>query len=140
MPGNNHDVVASFMDTLPLPVREAATDLICYSSLKEMLSIRQEGPTEFLQNRFNLSPEEWQQVVNAVIMTKVSYFQIELNFPNRYIDKLIEIACYAHGMPSNDPTALYQSVLSDHPSFAMWIKNAIQMKQQNLRLAQKQNS
>ena len=140
MPGNNHDVVASFMETLPLPVREAATDLICYASLKDMLKIRQEGPTDFLQNRFNLSPVQWQQVVNAVIMTKVSYFQIDLHFPNRYIDKLIEIACYAHGMPSNNPMDLYQSVLSDHPSFAMWIKNAIQIKQQNLRFAQSQNS
>ena len=140
MPGNNHDVVASFMEALPLPVREAATDLICYASLKDMLKIRQEGPTDFLQNRFNLSPVQWQQVVNAVIMTKVSYFQIDLHFPNRYIDKLIEIACYAHGMPSNNPMDLYQSVLSDHPSFAMWIKNAIQIKQQNLRFAQSQNS
>ena len=139
MPGSNHDVDASFMDALPFSVREAATDLIRYASLKDMLEIRQEGPTEFLQSRFNLNQEQWLQVVNAVIMTKVSYFQVELHFPNRYIDKLIEIACYAHGMSSNDPIELYQSVLSDHPNFAAWIKNAIQIKQQNLRFAHTQS-
>ena len=139
MPGSNHDVDASFMDALPISVREAATDLIRFASLKDMLEIRQEGPTEFLQNRFNLNEEQWQQVVNAVILTKVSYFQVELHFPNRYIDKLIEIACYAHGMPSNDPIDLYQSVISNHPNFAVWIKHAIQIKQQNLRFAHTQS-
>jgi len=127
------------MDALPISVREAATDLIRLSSLKDMLEIRQDGPTDFLKSRFNLNPEQWQTVVNAVILTKVSYFKIELHFPNRYIDKLIEIACYAHGMPSNVPIDLYQSVLSNHPNFAAWIKNAIQIKQQNLRFAHTQS-
>lgn len=134
MPGSNHDVDASFMDVLPISVREAATDLIRYSSLKDMVTYRLEGPSEFLTSRFRLSQEQWLQVLNAVILTKISYFKIEIHFPNRYIDKLIEIACFARGLPSNNPIDLYQSVLSEHPNFANWVKTAIQIKQANLRI------
>lgn len=140
MPGSNHDIDASFMDALPISVREAATDLIRYSSLKDMLSYKLEGPSEFLKDRFPLSADQWSAVLNAVILTKISYFKIEVHFPNRYIDKLIEIACYARGLPANNPMDLYQSVLSEHPNFANWIKKAIQIKQANIRLQQRSKS
>lgn len=140
MPGSNHDIDASFMDALPISVREAATDLIRYSSLKDMLSYKLEGPSEFLKDRFPLSADQWSAVLNAVILTKISYFKIEVHFPNRYIDKLIEIACYARGLPTNNPMDLYQSVLSEHPNFANWIKTAIQIKQANIRLQQRSKS
>jgi len=134
MPGSNHDVDASFMDALPIAVREAGLELIRFFSLEEMIDMRLNGPTTFLQDTFNLNEPQWHQVLNAVILTKVSYFQIELHFPNRYIDKLIEIACYAKGMNSNSPVDLYQSLVSEHPQFAQWVKKAIQIKQQNIRV------
>lgn len=138
MPGSNHDIDATFMDALPLSVREAALDLIRFSSLHDMLEFRENGPSDFLQNQFNLTPIQWQQVLNAVILTKVSYFDIQLHFPNRYIDKLIEISASALGMQSADPVSLYQGVIAEHPKFAAWIKKAIQVKQQNIRFAQTQ--
>ncbi|WP_051640779.1 hypothetical protein [Thiomicrorhabdus sp. Milos-T2] len=140
MPGSNHDIDASFMDALPFSVRAAAADLIRYSSLKDMLSFKLEGPSEFLKDRFPLSEDQWSAVLDAVILTKISYFKIEVNFPNRYIDKLIEIACYARGLSANDPMELYQSVLSEHPSFARWIKTAIQTKQANIRIQHSSNT
>jgi len=132
MPGSNHDVDASFMDALPISLREAGLDLIRFSALDELLEFRVNEPNEFLKNRFNLTPEQWFQVLNSVILTKVSYFQIERHFPNRYIDKLIDISAYAQGLDSNNPIDLYQSMLAEHPNFAAWVKNAIQVKQQNL--------
>lgn len=136
MPGSNHDVDASFMDALPISLRDAGLELIRFFSLEEMLDMRLNGPTEFLQSNFNLNQEQWNTVLNTVIITKVSYFQVELHFPNRYIDKLIEIACFARGLTSNNPVDLYQSTLADHPQFAEWVKNAIQIKQQNIRFEQ----
>ncbi|WP_040727681.1 hypothetical protein [Thiomicrorhabdus sp. Kp2] len=133
MPGSNHDLDPSFMDALPISVRDAGLDLIRFYSLKQMINLRINGVDEYLQNRFKLNEEQWLNVLNAVILTKISYFQIELHFPNRYIDKLIEISSFANGMASKDPIELYHSMLTDHPQFAEWIKNAIQIKQQNLR-------
>lgn len=133
MPGSNHNVDASFMDALPLSLREAALELIRFYGLKKLLEYRLEAIDEFLKTQYKLTDEQWTTVLNAVILTKISYFEIELHFPNRYIDKLIEIACFARGLASNNPIDLYQSVLSDHPNFALWIKNAIQVKQRNIR-------
>lgn len=135
MPGSNHDIDATFMDALPLAVRDAALDLIRFASLKEMLDYRVNGVSEFHQNKFKLTEAQWVSTLNAVILTKVSYFEIELNFPNRYIDKLIEIAAYAYGLQKLDPIELYQAMLSEHPKFAAWLKKAIQVKQYNLKRA-----
>lgn len=140
MPGSNHDIDATFMDNLPIAVREAALDLIRFSSLQEMVEYRLNGPSEFHKKKFKLDEQQWNSTLNAVILTKVSYFEIEVNFPNRYIDKLIEIAAYASGLGQLDPIELYQSMLSEHPKFAAWLKKAIQIKQQNLRLAVVRNN
>jgi len=133
MPGSNHNVDASFMDALPISVREAGLELIRFYSLCQMLELRVNGIDDFLQERFKLKDEQWFALLNAVILTKVSYFEIELFFPIRYIDKLIEISAFARGLDTSNPVDLYQSVLSDHPQFAEWVKKAIQVKQQNIR-------
>lgn len=134
MPGSNHEVDASFMDELPFSVRDAALDLIRFSSLKQMLEMHQNGPTDYLQNNFDLSPQQWTQVLNTVILTKVSYFQISPLFPNVYIDKLLEIAAFAYGMKGSNAAELYQAMLNPHPQFAGWIKNCLLVKQQKIQM------
>jgi hypothetical protein len=76
--------------------------------------------------------------LDAVILTKVSYFELEVKFPNRYIDKLIEIIAFAYHMKSEDITELYQALINDHPQMAAWIKKALLIKQQNIKLANSQ--
>ena len=138
MPGSSHDVDPSFMDTLPLSIREPALDLIRFSSLKELLGIRLNGPSEKAKEQHpTLNREQWDQVLNSVILTKVSYFQIQLHFPNRYIDKLLEIAAFAYGMKGESIGELYQALIHEHSQMAAWIKNALMVKQQNLRYAQR---
>ncbi len=134
MPGSNHEVDASFMDELPFSVRDAALDLIRFSSLKQMLEMHQNGPTEYLQNNFDLTPQQWTQVLNTVILTKVSYFQVSLLFPNVYIDKLLEIAAFAYGMKGSNAAELYQAMLNPHPQFADWIKKCLLVKQQKIQI------
>lgn len=138
MPGSNHDIDASFMDELPLSLRDAALDLIRYSSLSQMLEMVKSGPSQHLSNQFSLTPQQWNQVLNAVILTKVSYFQISLQFPNVYIDKLLEIAAFAYGMKGSNAAELYQSTLNEHPVFAEWVKNSVLIKQQKSRMQQNQ--
>jgi len=134
MPGSNHEVDATFMDALPFSVREPALDLIRFSSLKEMLDMHQNGPSNFLKNNFNLTEQQWNQVLNAVILTKISYFQISPLFPNVYIDKLIEIAAFAYGMKGANAAELYQAMLNEHPETAEWIKQCLLVKQQKARI------
>ncbi|MEA3404169.1 MAG: hypothetical protein U9R28_00315 [Pseudomonadota bacterium] len=134
MPGSNHEVDASFMDELPFSVRDAALDLIRFSSLKQMLEMLENGPSDFLKNNFDLTPQQWNQVLNTVILTKISYFQVSLLFPNVYIDKLIEIAAFAYGMKGSNAAELYQAMVNPHPAFAEWIKGCLLVKQQKARI------
>ncbi len=134
MPGSNHDVDPSFLDNLPLIIREPALDLIRFSGLKELLEIRLNGPSQKKKERHPaLSRAQWDQVLNAVILTKISYFQIQQHFPNRYIDKLLEILAFAYGMKGKNIGDIYQSLLHEHPQTAAWIKHALLVKQQNIR-------
>ncbi|NPA72192.1 MAG: hypothetical protein GXO35_05110 [Gammaproteobacteria bacterium] len=136
MPGSSHEVDPSFMDALPLNIREPALDLIRFSSLKDMLEMRVEAPDAFLQDKYELSTEQWNVILNAVILTKISYFHIEKTFPNRYIDKLFEIAAFAYDMQGKNVGELYQALINEHPQMADWIKRALIVKQQNLKMAQ----
>jgi len=138
MPGSNHDIDASFMDTLPFSLRDVALELIRFSSLKDMLEMLQNGPNKQLKSNFNLTPQQWNQVLNTVILTKISYFQISTNFPNVYIDKLIEIAAFAYGKKGANAAELYQAMLNEHPMFADWLKNCLLVKQKKVRLQQVQ--
>lgn len=138
MPGSSHDVDPSFMDTLTLSLREPALDLIRFSSLKELLTIRLEGPSQLAKEQYpTLTRDEWNKTLNAVILTKVSYFQVQLHFPNRYIDKLLEITAFAYGMKGESIGELYQALSHDHSQMAAWIKNALLVKQQNIKYAQR---
>ena len=137
MPGSNHDVDASFMDNLPFSVRDAALHLIRNSSLKQMLEMVKNGPSERMKKNFHLTPQQWNQVLNAVILTKISYFQISLPFPNVYVDKLLEIAAFAYGMKGSNAAELHHAMLNEHPVFADWIKQCLLVKQQKALIQQK---
>lgn len=133
MLGSSHDIDPSFVNNLPLILRDPASALIRVTSLKTMLEMRQNPSGHFLYNDFQLTHSQWQTTLNAAILTKVSYFEIELGFPNIYIDKLIEITSYAYGLPNKSGSVLYQSMIEEHRQMAAWIKKALLIKQQNLR-------
>ncbi|MDG6773794.1 hypothetical protein QCB45_05580 [Thiomicrorhabdus sp. ZW0627] len=134
MPGSSHDVDPTFMDSLALSLRDPALDLIRFSSLKEMLTMRKNGPSAYYSEKYSaLNSDQWETVLNAVILTKISYFQISEDFPNTYIDKLIEIATYAFHMHGCNELELYQAMVQEHPLFANWIKNCLVVKQQKAR-------
>lgn len=135
MPGSSHEVDATFMDELPFSVRDPALDLIRYAALKDMVKMRLNGPSLFYQDRYRLSRPQWDLLLNAVILTKISYFQINAYFPNTYIDKLIEIAAFAAGKKGASAMELYQDMVLDHPVFAEWLKSCMLVKQQKARAA-----
>lgn len=133
MLGSSHNVDPSFVNNLPLALRDPAAALIRISSLKTMLEMRNTPSCHFLYNDFSLSNNQWQTVLNATILTKISYFEIEIGFPTVYIDKLIEIIGVICGLPNKSGTVLYQALVHEHHQMATWIKKATLIKQQNLK-------
>jgi uncharacterized protein YeaO (DUF488 family) len=138
MPGTNHDVEPGFMDELPFSLRDAALDLLNYSSLKEILEVRAYGPTPYLRKTFTHSQEEWHVITRAVLLTKISYFTLNTLYPTHYIDHLTKLALHAYGLPSGNLVELYQAVHSKYPYFADWLKKALETKKNKLRLEQAQ--
>ncbi len=136
MLGSSHNIDPSFINNLPLILREPAMAVIRYASLKEMLQMRKKPESHFVYNDFQLSYSQWQTTLNAAILTKISYFELELGFPNVYINKLIEIASFAYGMPNKPAPVLYQAMQHEHHQMAAWLKKALLVQQQNLRRTQ----
>jgi len=134
--GSSHNVDPSFINHLPLALRDPAMALIRVASLKVMLNMRKDPTCHFLYEDFQLSHSQWQTALNAAILTKVSYFELELGFPNVYINKLIEIASSAYGLPNKPAPVLYQALIHEHHQMAAWIKKALLVQQQNLRRKQ----
>lgn len=133
MLGSSHNIDPSFVNNLPLVLRDPASALIRVVSLKTMLEMRQDPSCHFLYGDFQLTNAQWQTALNAATLTKISYFEIELGFPNVYINKLIEIASYAYGLPNKPAPVLYQAMIHEHHQMADWIKKALLIQQQNLR-------
>jgi len=136
MLGSSHNIDPSFVNNLPITLRDPASALIRVTSLKTMLEMRHDPSCHFLYGDFQLTHDQWQTALNAAILTKISYFEVELGFPNVYINKLIEIAASAYGLPNKPAPVLYQAMIHEHHQMADWIKNTLLIQQQNLRRSQ----
>lgn len=124
-------LATSFMENLTISQRNAAMEVFNFSSLKEMLKFRLEGPDELLETRYKLNTEQWNEVFNAVILTKLSYFKLRYGFPNVYLDRLLEISGFCLGFPHNDAKTLAEIVKREHPVFGEWLRHLDSVKRQN---------
>lgn len=140
MIGTNHHVEAGFMDQLPMSLRDAAVDLLNFYRLKQLVDMARQGPFPEVIRRFDHQPHHWQKILRAVILTKVSYFTITADFPNAYINKLLEIAAFALAIPGAKLGAIYKAVERDYPFFARWLKNIHEIKLMKYKQAQQQQT
>lgn len=138
MPGRNHPVEAGFLDTLPNSQRPAAADLLHYYRLKQLIEMRRQGVYPELQKRFDLKTTQWFEALDAVILTKVSYFDVTLQMSPRHINKLLEITAFALNDPGATIGEMYKRVEKDYTFFAGWIKNVHEVRQQLIRQAKNQ--
>lgn len=136
MIGTNHHVEAGFMDQLPFSLRDAAMDLLKFYRLKQLVEMHQTDVSAQDKTRFDLTDEQWKTALKAVILTKVSYFTITVNFPNAYINKLLEITAYALDIKGASLPEIYQTVEKEYPFFARWLKTVHEVKLTKYKLSQ----
>lgn len=122
MPGRNHDVEAGFLDSLPNSLRDASADLLHFYRLKQLVEMRQNGVPPSVEKRFDLKKDQWEEALDAVILTKVSYFEVSTQMSPRHINRLLEIAAYALNMPGAGLGSIYEKVEKDYTFFADWLK------------------
>lgn len=136
MPGTNHHIDTSFIHELPLNMRPAAEDLLKHHPLKELLLMRKQGVNDVLRRCYPFINEfDWILIINSVLLTKISYFDVNSHFNPRQLDKLLEIAQDALDLPDSSPKNLYKYSEYRYPVFANVIKNIIILRQQKLKSA-----
>ncbi|WP_319380961.1 hypothetical protein [Thiomicrorhabdus sp.] len=131
--GDQDNIDPSFMDRLPVSYRTPALELISQADLRSMLIMRKQGVPIELENKYQLSAEQWRQIINSVILTKLSTFEINTGFPNRYINKLVEIVGAVYGMPNRTARQLEALFRDSHPHFAEWLANLHRVQMLNAR-------
>lgn len=135
MPGRNHAVEAGFLDALPNSYRDAAADLLHFYRLSQLLDMRLNGVYTEVAKRFDLKEIQWMEVLDAVILTKVSYFDVSMQMSPKQINKLIEIAAFALHHPGANLSELYQLVAKDYRFFADWLKHVQDVRMEFVRHA-----
>jgi hypothetical protein len=137
MPGTNHQIESQFLDNLGYSARNAAEDMLTHDTLKKFLNYKDQGVNSFYKRKYDsISDIEWDKTVRAVILTKLSYFELNTYFTNQELDKWLEIAQDALQIPHGNPLTLYKMVENKYPVFSKVVKTALLIKQQRLKQAQ----
>lgn len=133
MPGTNHHIESGFINDLPFNMRAAAEDLLRHNTLKQLIEIRKHGPNEFLQKTYpTINNFDWINIVQSVLLTKISYFELNELFSLRELEKLLEIAQDALDLPNNSPRKIYQHCEFRYPVLARVIRDLIILRQKKL--------
>lgn len=136
MPGTNHHIDTTFINELPLNMRPAADDMLKNHALSELLLMRKQGVNEFLRRTYSFITDfDWILIINSVLLTKISYFEVNAHFSPAQLDKLLEIAQDALDLPDSSPKNLYKFTEYRYPVFANVIKNIIVLRQHKLKSA-----
>lgn len=135
MPGRNHSVEAGFLDALPNSLRPAAADLLHYYRLSQLIKMRKEGVDDDLKKRFDLKITQWFQALDAVILTKVSYFEVSTQMSPKHINKLLEITAFALHEPDATLSELFKRVEKDYVFFADWLKQVHEVRMEFVKHA-----
>jgi hypothetical protein len=137
MPGTNHQIESQFLDNLSFSARNAAEDMLTHDTLKKFIQYKDHGVNDFYKKKYpSISELEWNKTARSVILTKLSYFEINTYFTNQEIDKWLEIAQDAFEIPRGNPLTLYKMVENKYPTFSKVVKTALLIKQQRLKKAQ----
>ncbi len=122
MIGTSHIIESGFMNQLPILFRNAAMDLLISYRLKHLVEMYQTQAPQDLKNRFTLTDEQWKITLRAVILTKISYFNITEKYPISHINRLLEIINYILATKQASPIELSQMTEQEYPFFSSWLK------------------
>lgn len=128
MPGTNHDIEAGFLDNLSFSLRPAAADLLMHYRLKQLLQMQKEGAFPELTSRFDLTAAQWLTVINAVILSKISYFRIIPEMKDEHLKVLQYAASHALHQPGMSLIEIYKRTEQSYTYFSQFVLKMIEVK------------
>lgn len=134
MPGTNHHVETGFIGELALNLKPPAEDLLKYSTLKQLILMRQHGIDDFFQKTYPfINDTDWLDIIDKVLLTKVSYFEIDDRFTAAQLNKLLEIARSAMKLPNENAKSIFHITEHRYPVFSNVIKDIISICQKKVK-------
>lgn len=112
-----------YMNALPFPVRDAAVSLLKTYMLDELMRMRLDQVDPELAEQFQLNPEQWENALNMVVLTKLTYFNIHPQLPKSYLQKLVKIAAFALDKPKHNVQQLLDEIDPDATILCEWLNN-----------------
>lgn len=105
-----NSVEPTFMNSLPFSLRPVATELYNMHLLREVLEIRQGKVPSVLVQKYNMSHEQWLEVSNIVVLTKLSQFTISKELKLDYIEHLQDVLRAVLDMKGASYKEVYQAI------------------------------
>lgn len=134
MPGTNHQLEKGFIDELDIHQRAVADEMLKLYSLKTLVDIRQQGPSETLRKQFaHINEFEWIDLIQKVLLAKISYFEPNDHFNLQELDKLLQIAKDSLGLSENaDEQKIVQYTAQRYPIFSNVLQQILILRQKKL--------
>jgi len=118
---------------LPPHARDIAEHLLTITPLHELLLIWQDGtPNKDLLHRHHVPESLWEEIINATLLAKTTYFLPNPNFTKEELLYLMKAACSSIKLPLNAYSVKEVIEMSQegYPVFNSWLTSfAKQLKQ-----------
>lgn len=137
MPGSNHQMESGFLEELPYSLRPAAADLLQNYRLKQLIEMRQEGPYPEVVKRFHLKTPQWFQVLDAVLLCKISYFELSATMQTNHIRLLMKVIALATNEPDITLPDLLKKTEKHYTYFSDWVRQFIEINRTRILSTQK---
>ena len=126
MPGSNHSFETKFINDTPLRLRDTCRYLLEKYSLSQMLSLqqKQERPEQLVE----MSDAEWEAVLRAVILSKLTYFNLNTDLLTKQHLSFITFIFVRNFNRGSDLNEILRQVTYNYSVLEIWLQDLIRQR------------
>lgn len=121
---------------LPPNARDVAEHLLTIMPLDKLLIMQDENkPNHQLLQENKVPTKQWQDILNAVILAKTTYFVINPSFSKQEVLFLMKAACLSINRPLNvySVKEVLEMSRTEYPIFSIWLSELTQLLKRKTR-------
>ncbi|MCI4411402.1 MAG: hypothetical protein JHC38_06975 [Thiotrichales bacterium] len=124
-----HDYEDQLIRQLPPNAQRVAELLLSRLSLSELLTMRDNGDVDvFLLNQHNVSQALWPDILRAIILARITYFNPSPLLNQEKILLLVKLAVETAGFSLSTPLPqIVAEVKEDYPRLTTWLVQMAQL-------------
>ncbi|GEM_PF-4505057 len=130
--GEHENSEVGFMNALPHKQRSAAIHLLNHLEVVDLAGVFYHGPTPTLQKDYPLDDCQWSSLVCAVLLTRLTMFHPNLQYPKVYLKFLLNLSLEAYSQIEQQefkPIEIPDYAERETPYFSRWFKNLLSLCQ-----------